>query len=499
MRSLIFSLFVSLTAGAYTPPPEMVASPALLVNYIAWVREMDAIGESPAAKALRSLTEILYDRQIGRPWGEAYFPEAQKRLEAFRQALCGDAATVTVCSPAALKDDMDVLALMKIMKEPATLEFLQGKTGLKIEAVAFPGSEFNKFNMLANRDQDVTTSQHAYWNHQGAVTRTVKATAYLSDVDTYLQGFQQKTPSQYVAFGRSGVVMNDWRIRHSAMKLARHWKSMIERAAPDTDKISFADVKETLMRRLLDEKKSEFDATLARLEALVQTHEPTKQRFAKEKSEGHYPEEVYQHMAYALVREVLDHQSAALSLIGKAQPLMSLRQQLLASTLTVQRYGATWRFFLYEILGRSEIFTDYAAALDQLVPIDLAMTYLAEHFNAVLEQDVYAGQGLFAKYGYALLEPELFDADYLKEYQSEIFQRLQDGQGGLKDVRALPPAEQIEILKTYLRPPEGQRLNISGFYRMSSAFGYHIKEKDLRELSEVIYKARYQSRKKDLL
>jgi hypothetical protein len=309
------------------------------------------------------------------------------------------------------------------------------------------------------------------------------------DVDTYQAGFDQKDfPSQF-GFDGDTIVVNDWLLRERTMEFASTWKFAIEfnRKYPPKDPI--ADSKEIQFQHLFDDLHGELEKTYGELLEKVKDKPKFLERFQKEHAAGDFPEEVYEHVAYAHLRDILRIESAYFALAKDQRATASSRQKAMESLLTLQRYEPQWRFFLMELTTRAELFISRAAVIDQVADPMLAFTYFTEQLNAVLSLDVYAKTDLYDRFSYAVLADELFDPRYLKEYQPAIYKELLQSDGTLKRVADLPRADQIRILRRYLVDANGN-FSLTGTSRMQAVFGARIREDDFRYLADVIHEAR---------
>ncbi|MGZ3712673.1 MAG: hypothetical protein ACXVBE_12995, partial [Bdellovibrionota bacterium] len=142
-------LLLSSAAQAYTPSPDLMASPALLEDYVAWSARNSAFSASGSeTRAFLDLVEILYDRDSNRPWGAEYFPEANRRLTQFRSTAC-KAISVPACFlPNSLLNDSDLTNLEQSLLEPATLAALGAHWNLVLVPWIQPARE-PSFSLVA--------------------------------------------------------------------------------------------------------------------------------------------------------------------------------------------------------------------------------------------------------------------------------------------------------------------------------------------------------------
>jgi hypothetical protein len=308
-------------------------------------------------------------------------------------------------------------------------------------------------------------------------------------VDAYRAGFEHQDFSGQFALEGDGVLVDDWLLRDRAMTFASNWKFEMRvrhrhpRDNPTTDSDSVQ------YQQLFDEHRAELDATYERLLPATQGNPDTAARFLRERQDGDYPEEVYQQVAYAHLRELQRLTSGFYALAKDQRTSMSARQVALESLLTLQRYSPSWRFYLMELTTQSQLLASSAAVIDQMVDPMLAVTFAAEQLKAILGMEVYADANLYDRMRYAVLADELFEPRYLQEQQPAIYQELLKPDGTLKRVADLPRDDQLRILRAYLTNANGG-VNMTGVLRMRGVFAARIHEDDLRALADVIHHAK---------
>ncbi|MGE3684473.1 MAG: hypothetical protein AB7G93_22370 [Bdellovibrionales bacterium] len=487
----------SYSAQAVQLSPELVKSKALLIDFVTWANSYTTRFESGSEqRAMKELIEIIYDLEIERPWGEAYFPEAQKRLVTLRSMVCPALTNTRLCHvPEQLNTAASVGALADVLADSTIRDALQKRWNLAIYPLAMPGSGL-PYDFWA-APVDLITSEHSestkYWTMDPKPSVWTKIVPLVSDVRSYWAGFsQQDHPSLFALTNDSEILINDFLLRDRAMKLAQVWKFRIARNhdAPLTNAVFQAE--EMQWQQLFDENETTFNQAYESLLAKVSDDATVKARFLKERNNEDFPEEVYQQVAYELLLDLVKVESSFYERAQSERPDASDRQLALEMMVTLQRYAKSSRLYHLEVYRRANLIASTAAVLDQTVDPYLAITYLLEQVKAILgmEKEKYESLNLFPRYRRAVWDNELFDARYMKEYQPELLSAIMKEHGSLSKLASLPAEEQKEILKQYLFTPNG-KLNPTGFYRVAGLLSTRLKPKDSRELAEIVHEARY--------
>jgi len=480
-------LWVPVLAFAYAPGPELIGSPALLVDYTAWSKDYDRFNERGSdTRSFRELVEILYDHEVERPWGDEYFPEANRRLNSFRTAVCNSEPGLRACLlPATLRNDSDVQELEKILLDPSLLALLGARWQLELLSWNMPFRE-PVFSLHAGPLFEAFSRPSAFWNLQPA-TVSWRATRHtlLWDLADYRAGFDsQDAPALFALQGNYAAVLDDWHLRDRAMDFAARWKHAIsanKRWAPDN---AIADSKEIQFQNMFEEQSGDFERVYATLLPKVQALPAMLARFEKERSRGDYPEEVYEQLSYEQLRELLLLQGSYFAVAAEQRTGTSDRQQALESLLTLQRYSKAWRAFKMELSTLAEPLSSSAFVLDEAAGFDLAQTFELEFLKAILGMDPYADKPLFPDLGHGLLAPELFQASYLDENAPDLKQELNG-----RIFASLPETEQIRILRLYLAPATG-KVRPMGLFRLGAAFLSAATEQEMRALAERVHEVR---------
>lgn len=483
------SLALTALAHAYSPSPSLLGSPALLVDYSGYSAEAERFHRPGSqTRALRDLVEILYDWDNNRPWGPAYFPEANARLKAFREIVCGAFPSAlpapTACfRPAILLGRDEIKTLQAALLDPVSISALREHLQLEISSWVLPFRE-NGFSLQIGASGGASVYRASFWGNKAeSVDWASLRVAHVSDKDTYRAGFEQKDFPALMSYGQGGMILNDWLLRHRTMAFAASWHHAVGANRRWNPANPVVEAKERLFQSLFETHQEELLQLYGELHGKVQGEH--RARFEKSRGEGSQPEEVFQHLSYRYLRELLQLQGSYFFLARKAGNSISPRQQALESLLTVQRYHSAPRFLSMELLTLIEPLTSHAFVLDAAADASLAQAFLMEQLKALLGMDNYQGSALFPALGAGLLHAELFRESYLDEYAPDIKKEL-----GGRDFLALNAAEQIRILSLYLAPAPG-KFRPQALYRMSALWLGTATDAELRKLADVVHAKRY--------
>jgi|GEM_PF-5456793 len=483
MLSLL-SLVVALTAHAANPDPALFGSPAMLVDYRDFssrASNFNTVGSE--TRAFSDLVEILYDWDNNRPWGSDFFPVANERLKEFRARVCPMVPGLGACfAPRVIWSGTEIALLQKSLLASPALSSLGQRWGLEIAPWVRPLRE-PAFSLLIGETDASAPVEAAYWNLPAAKVewRTFRHT-YLNDKDNYRAGFDQKdVGALFSHFGRN-MRLNDWLLRDRTMGFAASWKHAIGASEHWNPTNPIVEAPARLFLKLREEQAARFEHYFEILKDKV-TGEHL-QRFEKERAAGEYPEEIYQHVAYEQLREILQIQGSYFARTLELRKNTSVRQKSLESLLTIQRYHSSPRIFAMEMITMMEPLSSRAFVLDAATDLGIVQALVMEELKAVLGSEPYVGKALFPAVGKSLLEPELFRATYLDEYAPDIKEQLAG-----RDFTTLDIEEQLRIFKLYLQPKPG-KFRPMALYRMGVLLLATASDADLRQLADVVHEAR---------
>jgi hypothetical protein len=488
LLSVWLHLWQPFPAAAEIPQDQQFGNPAYLVNYMEWNQENNRFRElGSETRAYLDLVKILYDWDNKRPWDDAYFPEANRRLNAFRSTVCSQLPFLRACKlDISLTDSADIIKLQRLLASSSGMELLEAYLNLEISPWPLPGRA-PIFSLLGGKLSGTDSFSPAFWNINPRKIPVRKIQyAFLPDAGNYRAGFDSKdVPAQYSATS-SGLMLNDWQISLRAIDMASAWKHAVEANRRHKATNAITDASQLQFQTLFDEQAAEFAKLYLDLRAKVEALPAVRERFEKERAAGDYPEEVYQHLAYKHLEELALVQGGYFVLAADQRKSLSARQQALESLLTLQRYAKNPKFFALELNTLQEPFSSHAYLLDEAIDVPMAMTYVMENLKALLGMDEYAGLESFPKLGRGLMDPELLDSSYLKETAPEVLTELNG-----RDFAGLEATEQMRILKLYLQPVPG-KVRPSALFRMGTLFLGNASAEELRTLADLIHKVRYE-------
>lgn len=379
---------------AFVPDTSLANSPALLANYTDWVRDFDAVtARGSAARAFRELTIALYERTLEGPRNERAFADFNTKLAELRRHLCAGEAPVCTL-PERVNDDLELQAIADVLTSPRVIEAMRTRYGVDVQPITFLNSQ-RTFDLLMSRRVEHDKRNVDLWGMAPRDVQTTFATPVQRSVDSYRASIERSTFPGIFAMGREGVVIDDWLLRDRAMAFAHTWKTSTAINDGEPLQHPISDANDIQYRRLRDELRGEFDAAYEQLLPRTSGDAEVRARFERERAEGDYPAEVYQHVAYTHLREMVRLQSGFYVLALAERPDASPRQMALESLLTLQRYTPAFRFFLAELASQSQPIFARAAVIDQMADPMLAFTYVTEQLRAILGEDVYAGDDLY--------------------------------------------------------------------------------------------------------
>ncbi|MEZ0315229.1 MAG: hypothetical protein ACAI38_25940 [Myxococcota bacterium] len=479
------------SAPALSMDPELLRSPAYLLDYRPWAADNARMNErgSPL-RAYRDLVFMVYDHYVSRPYEQgAYYPALQERLDAFRHHFGNGSAATPV--PERVTDEAGVYALAAALSDAQFLGDLRTRHGMTVRPIIFPNSP-HTFDLQATAREQSESDRVSFFNLPPRDVRWIYTTPVMNGVDSYYAGFFQREFPGHFAMGPDGVVIDDVFLRQRVLRFAETWKFGVRpgtegRVNPltNTDAIQ--------LRGLREAHRADLDTAYDRLLAQVASAPATHARFLRERAAGDYPIEVYQHVAYAHFRDIVRTQSGFYAASLGQRRNVREGELALESVLAVQRYSPSWRFAMLDLTTQSQPFSASAIALDQMVNPRLALGYMTEQVRAILGDGAYAGDRLFERIGYAVAADELFLTHDLREQHPAAYQALLSADGRLRRLSELTRDEQLAVLRTYLSNGQGG-YNAISVVRLRAVFAARIREEDARALADAVHRVRVRER-----
>src|SRR4051794_19497827 len=102
IAALILGLVSSASALASGP---IDLSPVHITDPVAYSESLRKFSERRDTRAFRDAVQILYDRFIDRPWGDAYWPQADQDWKNLLSALCPGLPTLCSLSTGLSNED----------------------------------------------------------------------------------------------------------------------------------------------------------------------------------------------------------------------------------------------------------------------------------------------------------------------------------------------------------------------------------------------------------
>jgi hypothetical protein len=489
----------------------MLTSPVALRSAQQIARRFDAFTANPAARAVRDLLYLVYDRSC-RDWGGAYWGELHRRWHRVRAVACPGLPHLCAV-PAAMADQALFETLYATLLAPAggwELQHWMAHVGLEhvvLERVRFLTPEaYAGPNFVAGTHVQSTYDPHlTLWDMEmHEVTQ--------KDLEFFQILHYEAYPSQHMAAGpffpgywsvnpHRQLVLHVDPIKERAEVLASHWHGVMRAhlAQPDTaDNTRWALAEEAILFRFFQEEWARFHATYDTLVTRLQTNrdqdaqvrvEAIVRRFKAERDRQNFPEEVYQHIVYEHFYVLARLQAQYFLAAEQFRTHLNHRRKVIESLLWLQVRSHP-RFVWYMALG--EALFPSTLILANVVDAESAMAYLYEQLKAVLELEEYQGSGLYARFGYAFAHDTLFAPAYLHSVVPELYTELWDEDTQtLRKVSALAPHEQQRLLVRYLLDAE---LNVrtSALYLMLASLIINMQSQDATDLGHIIHQRRVQ-------
>ncbi|MFO1109883.1 MAG: hypothetical protein U1E61_11910 [Bradyrhizobium sp.] len=478
---LLFVAQMSHAAEPSNPALPRLGNPAHILDNAAWLKEYQSFSAPGSeTRAYSDLVTILYDWDNGRPWGKEYFTEANRRLRDFRELIC-EATALKICAlPDMLTSASDVAAAEASLVDPESMAALEKRWNVKITTWPLPGRE-PSFTLLVARNSRQEKQTTAFWDLQ---PRDITVTTYydelLPEATGYRAGFESQDSPAMIAVRPAELLVNDRQMRLRAAELANVWKHGVVSIRRIPYASALGDAGSIQLLKLFAEQANEFARLYASLRATVASVPQIAARFDAERTRGDYPEEVYQHVAYAQLSSLARTQGLYFALAAEQRPGMSVRARALESMLTLERYGEAPGMLASELLSLLQPSLGRAYVLDENADRALATAYVAANLKAVLGLDQYADRGIYPAGSHGLFEREIFESQGLKTESPRAAEAL----GGRK-IASLGPQEKLQILRLYLEPVPG-RVSCTATVRLGILFLLHASQEELQRLAGLV-------------
>lgn len=481
--AFICSARTGLAKDMATAPLPQFGDPALLIDNAKWIEaEQNFQAPGSETRTYLNLVTILYDWDNQRPWGNNYVSEANLRLQAFRTAACADLkAAISICRrPEAIRNGDDVATAEHDLQAQETISALKKRWNLTISTWPIAGHEL-LFSMVAASTSHEQISTAQYWNFQPEEQSTrILEDVILPDAANYLAGFAEKSAPTSLVTDTHGFSIDDRQLRQHAVDFAAAWKHAIVSNRYHAPANPIVDATEIQFQNLFDRQADQFANLYPQLLKKVEDLPDIRRRFESERTVSDYPEEIYQHVSYQLLSELVRVQGSYFALASHQRKGVSPRQQSLESLLTLQRYSSVPQVFAMELSTLMQPFSSHAYVLDQYADLNLVTTYVLENLKAILGLEPYRDKGIFPSGAKGWSHPALFDYPDFSADAPEVSEALNG-----KKLAELPESAQLQILKMYLEPAPG-KIRAQAVFRMGALFLQSATPEELHQLAELI-------------
>ncbi len=388
-------LLVALTLAAASGSSAAVLSPVTVIDYASAGRFAQSAQGQQAFRAFKEFNEIIYDRYLDRPWGDAYYSEADARWKTLRASLCPGLEgicqvkeelvtpqhwlnLVLTFKNSVVQDELRSHFANPVGNEPA-LHVNFGELPQQTDA----RHQFPVHNVIVSGSEVLSMANYSGigFFKRGIEVRETEY-QYVSDLTSYKQSLGKEVGSVYFLVGAKGPILLVDRMKSKAEEFAARWKFLVEQQADaPADQLFHLDafVARTLTARWKDAFARKHVELRASLEALAVFEDDVAKkltgsateallRFDREWLEFHWPEEVYQHVAYEFFRGMngelgLYHFAAGTERVG-----LNFKRRAWESLLDLQsKFDAQAVLYFLSL----ESFFPSNVILDQLVDPDL--------------------------------------------------------------------------------------------------------------------------------
>ncbi len=491
----LLCLFLSLPALADN---DVLNSPVQIVDYAKVLKVIDSLDGNPKMKAVSGLVSIIYDAYLERPWPNI-LTEADARWQHVRAEFCP--ALKNLCALPEKADTEEHFAAIVNGLNPAVMSELQA--ALRKEAapgyfdMIFPVAGEPIFSaLLSGEETEKKFSELHVWD-MSAKNLTLKEKEYLfvSDILTYVTGFGNgEQSSAYVFRTADGAALNLDLVIVQALNYAKIWKQKVTsvRLKPELGKDPGLYSEAYIYSQAFQRNANRFAEIYKELSEKLKTIPAdragnTAARFAAERANGDYPEEVYQAVVYEIFRGILSSQAKYFMVAPKTRAGGNFKKQVWESLLTVQAENDPQLVLYFASL---ESIFPLNGILNQFVNPRVAPAFFYEEIKAVLDEGEFAGKNAYSHYSYLLKAPELLEADFLESDAPEVYNALLDPTTKkLKDIFSLSEAEQKRVWHLYVYGKDG-KIQVRPLFRIINALITRITQDDGQALAKYVHEVR---------
>lgn len=503
----LISLFGSLAATAAplreaAPAADLTLSPVQIIDYLKWGEIFTAQSKSPELRAFNDVSFIIYDKYIGRPWGEAYYPEATKRWKTFREKYCEQALAPATCAlPEKIENDTHLIeAITRLDNRPIVdgLRTALARAGWRYDKISYIGFTPNAgepplYNVLVSAHEMGAGVEANVWSLHGPVTIKEKEYVVTYDMAGYRNGFFNDPTNTFLTYDHEGAaVINLDLVKQAATSFAGIWKFKVSKnpAGPGAPSLSNSD--EYFLTRLQEARKARFEEITSALTARLEKMQTpgarvTLARFQKDRAAGQYPEETYQQATYDLFHRLATEQAKYFALARVQRAKLNPKRQAWESLLHQQRVTEPG-FVLYQ-LYQEGVF-EAGSILSQFANKATVYAYFYETVKAVLALGEFAGKTEPETYARLLTLPDVLDADFLATHAPEALELLRDPLTKRpRTVESLTASERRAFWNAYVHGPNGKVRTVPVF-RLALSITLLSSAEEGRALAELIWNTR---------
>lgn len=387
-----------------------------------WLEQQKAISTKESL-ALRDLVAIQYDVNVGRPWQERLPGEIKKRWSAFREAFCP--ALKEMCL---LSEDAELSSISLLLKQETTLKQINEhlkQSGSPLSIVRLKGvpgllpsdiSSLNDFNFLiAVISQEKSPDGQSY---------TRVSDTLLMDVGSYYIGFQKQPPSVYIAMDvKNKVLLFEETMIAKALEIAPVWQSTLSREIPE----EYLYVPNKLLKSYALSKKDQ------------------SKKYGSLKSLQEVEWLAFDEIKALAVSQALFLKSSWDENLSDMDKELTIRRALLQLQKDFDQR-------LVSLLFLQQSYDQNAMVIQQYTPPSTVNTVMRENLNALLAASGFQAlsykKNWFASADFRHIQGE----EYLKEFNYDLFEALDQINAFKKDWSALPTHQKRSIAIALVYP-----------------------------------------------
>ncbi|MGE0631873.1 MAG: hypothetical protein AB7O96_05670 [Pseudobdellovibrionaceae bacterium] len=496
------SLLVGILAFSSAVWAAELTSTVQLFNALKWFKFQEVSKENPKIMTLKALIEISYDRMIGRPWTEAdYWEQSQLIWTELRKSFCADQTSkLELCAlPATLSTVAEQEQILKKLISEKERNLINKKiedTQLQLTPnLYFPGlspepksDEENLSLRISTLESPTQVDSIDLWSKTVQnVKQIFMNDAVMYDIASYQSGFSMKpVPSYFALDAKGNSYLQIEKIKLAAMEFASVWRQTVknEITHPQTS------AEEILLKEMKKESLAEFEEIypklLTQFDPNNQAHQEDIERFEKTKKAGDHPLEVYQHVAYSKMLDLVIKQARYYQWAREQNKSLDSLLVTHESLLTLEKSANKYLYgYLLHRLG----VTGEGPLLDQTVSKRVAGMFLNDQISVLLETGVYKDQKVFEKLRSKINYDLVMDTSFFKTSRPNVHAYLE--QQGIKTADQLKNASaevQLQVLR--LMVADGNTISAMGVFRLAGVLLVSLDQEGLNQIADIMHEVR---------